>query len=146
GDVIVINNTTPGAAPEANIWIRKGGTYNQAMLSGTYFASGFSKRLGQLQGNIPAVGNRLPDPKGLNGLSGTVVFNGDGTGTANDIQNLDGVITGGAGGFTYSVAADGGLTVESGTGGVIDGGSIVVIHNVTPLMDPEADVWIEQEN
>ena len=91
---MVIHNVTPLMDPEADVWIEKENiVFSNLTVRGTYTGVGFMKTLGAIQGNAPAAGSVLPDPKGFTGSRYTLTLDGFGGGSVTEVRNLDGVIS-----------------------------------------------------
>lgn len=146
GSVIVVSRMASGADPEVNVWIKKAGSFTKATVQGTYFVVAFRKLLGAAQSNAPAVGTPLPDPKGFRSIgAGTVTFDGLGGATFSASNNVDGTLSANASSATYSVAADGTFHLGALTGGVLEGGSMIVCSNTAVGGSPELTILLRQE-
>lgn len=133
GNVAVLASTSATSDPAIMILVKKAGTLSDADLDGAYWIATLGWK--------PGV-NRHDTEVG----SGT--FNGAGNVTVTLTDNEEGVIsTGGGGAATYSIAADGTLTLNTGdtfTGGVLLGGQIAIGATTSGGSDPEIFVAIKK--
>lgn len=150
GSAFVLSTSSrSGGPPEINIGIRKGGSFTNASLSGTYFFQGYWWN-GGTQPNAPATGTPLPAPTGFSIDAGILTFDGAGNWTYSaQSMNQDATISapGNIAG-SYSVAPDGTLTFLSGylaTGGILAGGNTFLVNTASKSgSDPEINIGIKK--
>ena len=137
--------------PEVLVGLKKAGSFSNASLSGTYtftdyyVNSGSSNATSVVHISVPSVPytNDLTVPIAKTGFTaelGTVTFDGVGGFTLSGTKNVDGVSSAKTQSGSYSVAADGTLTLGNMTGSVLAGGSSLVAASMTG--DPEVLVGL----
>ena len=134
--------STSGQPIEIGMGVKKGGTFSNASLGGTYtlvlhYADATTGPPDTININIPAVPHfstvNVPFPEyAFNAELRTVTFNGAGSYTWSGTRNRGGVTSPVSGNGTYAVAADGTLTLGSGlAGNVLAGGSTFILASTS---------------
>jgi len=149
GNTLVLASTTAGDNPLIAIGSLQLGTYSNASLKGRYNLIDRNYNAGTTQVIAPQPGSgvRQPAPLGFDVNIGTFIADGNGNWSVQLNSNTDGVPGTQTHSGTYSVAADGSLTINTGeptpkTGRVQNGGDnwyFTAPANATPSLtkDPE---------
>jgi hypothetical protein len=106
GDVVSAAGILPGLPPTLFLMGRRGGTYDESSLSGTY--------------RFARYGGTVIGPTNVAGW-GSFTFDGAGGGAYEFSVNVEGAVFGANPLFTYDVAADGDLSLDLGGGFVVEG-------------------------
>jgi hypothetical protein len=137
GALAVSSALSGGTDPTAVFDVRKGGgTFTNATIAGTYFVVGYGW---------------APGPGSYNySFNGTLIPDGSGAWTSSATVNVSGtVVTGNTNSGTYTVGADGALSVTDAfsvvaQGGVLAGGDVLILSTVTSTKQPEISIAIRK--
>lgn len=133
GDLIVLADTNSGDDPKINVAVLRGTGVTQATFEGVYSVAEYG-------------GNTIA---GTTGKAITLFAYGNGTLSVTLTQNANGTITSDTGGGTYTVAADGTMTLTDADGNLSNGaisadGNALVLANVTSGKAPTINVGVRQ--
>jgi hypothetical protein len=133
GDLIVLADTNSGDDPFINVAVPRGTGVTPATFEGVYSVAAYG-------------GNTIA---GTTGKAITLFAYGNGTFSVTLTQNANGTITNDTGGGTYTLAADGTMTLTEADGEVNSGaisadGNAFVLANVTSGKAPTLNVGVRQ--
>jgi 6-phosphogluconolactonase (cycloisomerase 2 family) len=127
GEAFTVSSTTKQVMM---VGIKKSGSFSTASLNGAYAVAGYHRtNVGGV--TMPAPGGPMPNPNGFKSNAGTLTFDGAGGVSISGTQVLDGVVSPDTGADTYTVGADGALSlISSGfQGGVLAGKRVLLLGN-----------------
>jgi YVTN family beta-propeller protein len=127
GEAFTVSSTTHQVMM---VGIKKNGAFTTASLNGAYNVAGYHRtNVGGV--TMPSPGGPMPNPNGFKSNAGTLTFDGAGGVSISGTQVLDGVASPDTGADTYTVGADGALSlVSSGfQGGVLAGKRVLLCGN-----------------
>lgn len=119
--------------------------YSNASLTGTYFIVDFLFSDDSPQGAMPATGTPLPAPRGFGATYGMITFDGGGNCSFEGFEKSDGLATPDADVGTYSVDANGRLTIHGDeVGAVLSDGSLLAFTSRVANSDTTIAVGIKK--
>ena len=151
GSTFVLAATTGAAVIEMGVGVKKGGTFGNASLSGSYAvalyysdaSAGTPNTINLVVDMTPFSGTfAVPFPGyALNSELRTMVFDGAGNYTWSGTRNTSGASTAVSGSGTYAVGSDGSLALDTGlTGHLLAGASTFILTTPSGLVQMGAGI------
>ena len=148
GGTFILASTS--SDPQIAVGVKVAGAFSNASLSGSYTMTNFytesatSNPLSTVSVSIPSspfvTDLQIPGRFKTGVDLGTVTFDGAGHFTYSGSQNRDGVVASVTSSGSYSVAADGSLTIDELSGSVLSGGGTFILASTSS--DPQIAIGI----